>query len=382
MSHSIRNFTRISIFIFSLLASAVAVSQPLSGTYSIDGTGNGDYVSFTTAINALNTQGVSGATIFEVVDGTYNEQIDIAYITGSSNTNKITFRSQSGNAAGVILSFSSTSIANNYVLNFNSTSYVTFQGITLKATGSNFGRVITSSSLGSNYYVTIDQCIIEGLAVAINTNSAYYVVYVTGSDNDNWVFSNNTVKNGNFGLYFAGAGANNLGLNNEFNGNSFIDQYFRSVFVTDQDNFIFNGNYVTSNSVYTASYAITLSSVTNGEFSNNHVEGTQDWPRYGLFLSSVKGSLTQFLQVRNNRIFMTSSNARYAMYIIQGLFIDVSHNSILMDSQSFSSRAMYFLNGSYNAVFNNIIQHIGFGTGIYLSGNPIYLMDYNNISVP
>ncbi|MEJ6738892.1 MAG: hypothetical protein QNK62_07665, partial [Cryomorphaceae bacterium] len=62
----------ISLFPISLLGQ-------LSGTYTIDpnGTGTSNYTSFTSAISALSTSGVSGSVTFNVKQGTYSEQVTI-----------------------------------------------------------------------------------------------------------------------------------------------------------------------------------------------------------------------------------------------------------------------------------------------------------------
>ena len=57
----------------------------LSGSYTIDpnGTGTNNYTSFTSAISALSTSGVSGPVTFNVKQGTYTEQVTIPNITGA-----------------------------------------------------------------------------------------------------------------------------------------------------------------------------------------------------------------------------------------------------------------------------------------------------------
>ena len=98
------------------LISFGTVYAQLSGTKTI-GSG-GDYSTFTAAVNALTSQGVSGAVTFNVLTGTYTEQITIGQISGASGTNTITFQSQTGVAANVTLQFTPTS-SNNYVVWLN-----------------------------------------------------------------------------------------------------------------------------------------------------------------------------------------------------------------------------------------------------------------------
>ena len=56
----------------------------------------------------MNNCGISGAVIFNVNAGTYNEQLNIASINGVSATNTVKFQSASGNNADVILTYAAT----------------------------------------------------------------------------------------------------------------------------------------------------------------------------------------------------------------------------------------------------------------------------------
>ena len=81
---------------FSLLLSGLffyntAFGQALSGSYTI-GSG-GSYSTFTAAVADLTSNGVSGPVTFNVISGTYTEQISIGSISGASSTNTITFQS-------------------------------------------------------------------------------------------------------------------------------------------------------------------------------------------------------------------------------------------------------------------------------------------------
>jgi len=76
----------------------------LNGTYTIGSTGN--YTSFTAAVSALTSNGISGPVVFNIAPGIYNEQISITAITGSSTSNTVTFQSVNSDSSSVILSYS------------------------------------------------------------------------------------------------------------------------------------------------------------------------------------------------------------------------------------------------------------------------------------
>ena len=63
----------VCMFLHLFLFNASPLFSQLSGTRTIDQSGAGDYLSFTEAVNDLNTQGVNGPLTFNVKPGTYTE---------------------------------------------------------------------------------------------------------------------------------------------------------------------------------------------------------------------------------------------------------------------------------------------------------------------
>jgi PKD repeat protein len=81
----------LTIMLISVLAAGQFAYAQLSGPKTIGGA-SPDYATFTAAISALSSQGVSGPVVFNVRAGNYPEKITIPYITGTSVTNNITFQ--------------------------------------------------------------------------------------------------------------------------------------------------------------------------------------------------------------------------------------------------------------------------------------------------
>ncbi len=96
---------------------------------------NGDYLNFTDAITSLINAGICGPVVFEVASGTYNEQVVIPAINGLDSINTITFRSATGNAEDVIVTYAPTA-TENYVVKFDSTHNIFFEDITVYSTTS------------------------------------------------------------------------------------------------------------------------------------------------------------------------------------------------------------------------------------------------------
>jgi hypothetical protein len=355
--------------------------QGYSGVLTIDPSGSGDFVSFIDATNKIGLYGLCGSLVVEVVNGTYVEQLSLTTYPGMSSSNTLAFRSQSGNADSVIISYASTGTSDNYVVNFDEASYITLENMTMQNLGADYSRVITTPTSGENKNITIDGCKWIGMPSTSTYDSDEYVSYIYGPGNDNWMITNNTIMNGNYGLYFYG-NFGNYGKNNNVENNKFLNQYYRSAYFYYQEDGMFNKNYATSNTSYASGYSFYLGQMLRTPVSNNHIDGNSTWPRYGLYLTSITGDLNTFMPVYNNRIVMPKTNGNYGIYASNCLFVDVAHNSVYMNSTSNTNGALYFTGGSFNKVKNNIFINGGSGSAVYVSGSGVYEMDYNNLSAP
>ncbi|SVB77401.1 uncharacterized protein METZ01_LOCUS230255, partial [marine metagenome] len=128
----------------------------LSGTYVIGDQGGTDYSTFTQAASALQSQGVSGPVIFNVLSGTYTEYVSLNEITGASATNTITFQAGNGNANSVIWENTSNNYSYNYVLELNGTDHVTLKHITFKNLEYSYGRKLVLTGITDS--ISVDSC--------------------------------------------------------------------------------------------------------------------------------------------------------------------------------------------------------------------------------
>lgn len=131
----------------------------LSGTYTIDSAGTPSATVFRDFNSAIiymtgsaarpdggpsNTTpfGVSGPVVFEVMQGTYTQQVNIPAITGASATNTITFDGGQGNAETRILQFTAASATDAHTLRFSSCSWVNVRNLTIRANGTTGGIAV------------------------------------------------------------------------------------------------------------------------------------------------------------------------------------------------------------------------------------------------
>ncbi len=122
-----------------------------AGTYTI---GNGGlFPDFETAIDTLNNAGIDGPVVFSVLSGTYNEQVVLGAVNGSSPTNTITFSSATGNREDVKVSFAPVN-GSNYVLNLDGAEYTSFKHMTFYSRGANnYSNVVTVSNARNIHFV-------------------------------------------------------------------------------------------------------------------------------------------------------------------------------------------------------------------------------------
>ena len=359
------------------------VQAAMNGTYVIDATGSGDFLDFNSAVTVLENAGLCGAVVFEVVDGTYVEQLTIntSLIGGISSVSTITFISQSGNASACELVYNASAMADNWVVKFENAQYLTFQNIRLKSLGM-YSRVLFAPLSGNNQHITFDGCEFLGPLLTSSATNAE-LVYLRGMNNNNWTFVNNEFNNGSVGLYF-GDNSPNYGDSNSVIGNQFINQYSDGVSFRSQHNPIVKDNYVTSISTGVGSaYGMKMSYLDgHGEVTNNHIEGTSVWPRYGMYLGSVKGEDNDKFLIAHNRIYVPGVASYRGLYMYGVKKADVVYNSIYKFGGGANTNiGMQLLSCDTINILNNAIQLEGLGYGIYWSGSGTEVIsDYNAIS--
>ncbi len=117
------------------------MAGPMSGDYVI---GSSTYPTFNAAIDSLVKHGIDGPVVFEVVSGTYDEQVLIPHISGTSEFNTITFEAQTPGEDNAILQFASSDPLKDYIMLIDSSRFINLKGLTFIPTGTG----LLLSSLG------------------------------------------------------------------------------------------------------------------------------------------------------------------------------------------------------------------------------------------
>ena len=366
---------------------SLTINFGLSGTYLIGATG--DYPTFSAAVADITAYGVCGSVIFDVMPGTYNEQITITEVVGMDATNNVTFRSLSGDSTSVELTYAGLGTTDNYVIWFNGGDYFTFEQMTIKNnTTLGYGRVLSVEGNSTNN--TFQNCIIEGDLAAASTSTNLSTIYSASgapSNDSYWTFNNNRILGGSYGVYWYGeSSAPYQEVGTVFTNNSFENNYYRASRLYYQDSPTFSGNTATVNSGYTTGFDVFYFGycdsslvVTNNNAYLNGLYGD------GISIYYCEGSSTAHALVANNQVTIdagASTSTTYGIYLTNSDFPDVYHNSVYMMSQGTSSRGIYSVSGIQNAIMNNSVYNAGPGYAVYYGSGSVGSSDYNNLYAP
>ncbi len=372
LSNVKKNYFLLKTLFVVLLIQCGALAQ-LSGNYTI-GSG-GDYTTLNDAVDALTAQGVSSAVTFNILNGNYNEQIQIGNIAGVSSSNTVTFQSQSGNPADVQINYNATGTSDNYVIRLDSAKFMIFQNITFIATGSSHCRVFQLSAPSSD--ITINNNLIAGGTTTGSSDNQAIIISINSVVN-NLRITGNSVTDGSYAIYLSGVNTNNKMEGLEIIGNEVSGSYM-GIRVRYADSPKFNQNTVQLPGG--ASYAFYLQNCDGGlEIMKNKLLLSNS---HGIYLNSSTGGSppigTRGL-IANN--FISTGGGNYGFYISTVSNQDFYYNSVNLNSGSNSNSRAFSMegSGSANNFVNNIFSNLGDGYAIYTSSpSAIATSDHNNI---
>jgi hypothetical protein len=292
----------------ALVVSSVSALAQMSGTYTINpsGSGTSNYTSFTAAVAALTTNGVNGAVVFNVSQGTYTEQLTLPAITGTSTTNTITFQANPANTAPAEITYSPTGTTDNWTVHLNQTNNVTIKGLKITSGGTTYGRLIAYTG-SSN--IRVEDNTMVGISTASSTSSysaAFYYNATTPYPSGTWVIKGNSITNVAYGFYMYGSSAGSMDTLRIQNNT--LDCYYYGLYSYYAKNPKIIGN--TFNKLGGASniygYNYVYYPTGNAEFKNNTINGF----RYGCYMYASGGSQTW--DVQNNTL---NEAGYYGFYI-------------------------------------------------------------------
>ena len=406
-----------SLAVFGSLLFAGSASAQLSGTYTIDAGGSGDFTSFTELSDTLISDGVSGPVVINVTasSGPYSEEFYLDELTGASSTNTITIN---GNGEKIT--------NNNVVIELEGTDFITFNNLVIESTSTNAGQkvtwayddvesitfdgcevIATASATYSgypNYYnsaymwfgtgnfsyqdgtsdvydITVNNCHLwngSNTLSSIGRNQGIVVKNPSGNDDDqNITITNNEVEDfGWYGIYSrrtSGFVCNNNEVHNtNQTNNTYSYGIYAYAYFMDGEPVEINDNYVhdlvvNKTYIYASGYGIYYYAYygdNNFNINNNIVDLKGPYYLYGVYAYARFSTATEANVLGNTITFSGTNSVSFARHY-------AIYNYYWPSSGDCSNNIVYD-----ESVYNGT----GGVWGIY-TYNPAGLMDHNNIDV-
>lgn len=350
----------------------------MKGTYSIGATG--DFADFAEAVLYATSCGIDSVVVFEVQNGVYAETVNIPALPGASATNTVTFISESGNAADVVLQ--PTLLPADYaVVRFDHTSDVAWKNMTIDATTQTYARGFVLDNINSN--ITIDGNVIN-LPNVSSSSTSVVGVYDGDFTDTNIVVTNNIINDGAVSVYFYGDGSTSLQPGTIISNNTMNSYSYRGIVAYYHLAPVISGNYIyMDNNAYTTVSGMYLSYCDDGlQLTNNKINIEVPVDGYGIYLSSSDGLATAHGLIANNFIAFKGdgSTTSSVIYSSSNTYLDIVYNSVNLYDTDPDSRAIYVTSGSSNTLKNNILAATGGAMAAYFSSTTsITESDYNNL---
>ena len=403
---------RIALIISLIFISTFSGFSQLSGVYSIDSalaTSGSNYQTFTAAVSALNSSGVSGPVTFNVKKGTYSEQISFTSISGASATNTITFK-----GLGDITNLTAAPPTTKYpIVGFNGASQIILDSIKIQVTGTRGWGVHFMNKSDS---ITIKSCniIAPKLSTCYGVLASSSITSTTVSNNgtngaEHVSIINNTIDGGNSGISLKGTKGPltspskkiNYGTHIYIEGNTLTNFRANGITVSYNHNVDILNNDVSS-SESTAGTALlywdagdNANIIGNKFFLSSNTANTRVVSLSMAPANGPPGVSTLPITIANNFIQYRGSNstAPTGLLLKNKAYIKVYHNTISLKNQGSAASCIWFdanntrsLNGIEvrNNVFN--LENNGSGHFFQNAANGAafksMIIDHNNFYAP
>lgn len=361
-----------------------------------------DYPSFGAAIDTLNVVGVLGPVSFLVSPGTYNEQVVLNNIEGSSDVNTISFVGQ----ADSVLLTAATSQADNYVMKIDGASNVTIDNIMMEARPTiasvKYANVLVllndSNVHVNNCYLKVKGTILDNNAscivlqgnvadLTINgtvTDSGYYAFRTVGTTGNysNFHFTNNIFRSfTSGGIYIRDISRVIITQNEILSGNSTDSRGLTGIYLASTtDSLVIQKNKI---------YLVDERKGAKRGIQLENVVGTAIAPAFLVNnMIGTHGTDSKGLPNINNKAasagIVVDSGSVYVSMIYNSIRVRGSNvNSTSTTSQLNTANDLSYgiwcgATASQLSVMNNIISNFSYGYAYFLtSATNITTSDYN-----
>jgi pectin methylesterase-like acyl-CoA thioesterase len=363
------HFLGMTITLLLLCLPSNPLFAQLSGNYTIGNGGN--FTNFSDAVSALQTQGINADVTFNVISGTYNEQIVMQNFTGMT-LYTVKFQSQAGFADSVTLWFESQTFDFNYVVKLDGVRNITFKDLTFHGTGATYSRIFL---MESPTYNTGNIKFINNVFKGIyDTGSDHHhaIIYSDEVDIDEIEITGNKFFDGSYGVFLEGTNTDKIPgievVNNTFTNIGYTGVYLHWVL----------SPVVVENIIQADYYGIRIPEAFEViQIRKNRIIAVHQ----GISIKCRAGYLNHGL-ISNNFVSLGFAGD-HGINIANSEFVDVYYNSVCNRSTDRSSTAFRTKFGEQNNVKNNNFANMNTGYAYYVSPiSSINISDNNNLYTP
>ncbi|MCB0736991.1 MAG: right-handed parallel beta-helix repeat-containing protein, partial [Bacteroidetes bacterium] len=360
----------------------ITACTPASGTYVVDASGNGDFLTVAAAAEYLSCAQIVGPVTVRIKDGTYSEQVALGALNGASATNTVRFVGESLNAriAG------NFGVNDNYTLKLDGAKFVTLDSLTISNANNDGVALFLTNSADSNNVTNSN--IAANAATTSTASTALRISQLSTSSTATGVAgSYNTIDNcritgGYYGYTVAGNGSTTASsFGNTVRNCTFDDAYYMAMLAYYSADDVFDGNSVEGIRV-SSGYSICELQGLRSQITNNVCQHGS----YGIFIdgeNTISTSDTSAI-VNNMCSNFDDANNQIGIYAA-GYGIHIIHNSIWANSSSASTTnpSLYINSYSGCVVKNNVIANTSTSLAVSKFGTfAIGAVDYNAYYVP
>lgn len=365
-----------------IIVAQTKLAHGMKGTYYIGNDALADFHTITNAVDAMDVLGVEGDVVFMIASGTYNEQVVLGEIAGTSADATITFCAESGNAADVVFSNDNTSDTEG-VWTINGMDYLTLKNLTIQTEKTGYSAAVVLKN--QSEHVTIDGCVLTTSVLNNNTSQNCHLVRLISNDADNeennyFTLQNSTLNGGYTGVdlsqssYATHPNKHDIVIRN----NTFTGQEKQMVYGVMIKNITIVGNTLTMKSFTQSDFrAIDLRTKLEGiiNITGNNIVLSGTSYANAVYLGPTSAANCPegtVMNIVNNAISVNSQTTSLssAVQVRYAREVNLLYNTLLVHSEGSNSAplAVYYAANMQLTATNNLMQNTGeTGLAVYYS---------------
>lgn len=346
-----------------------------AGSYIVGNCAGSDYATLATAIDTLHNAGVAGPVTFELCEQTFNGPFVLGNVPGADFNNMITFTTISG-ATDMAKIMATTTNSVNYVFALNGANYVTFDSIYFYAnytTGSGNNIYANVVNVDGSSNIAFRNCTLRSKKTTASSTNAN--VLVLGDENYYITVDNCVIDSGYYGIRsMATTHSNNITVSHS----DILNFWYQGIYLRNTDTIKVMSDSISSG-VTVAGKPLTgiyISDASNVAVQKNFVFLIDDKTggKRGIQLNHCRGTNIDRVTVYNNMISVSGSAV--ASLTSSGIWIDslskyvnVAFNTanLYAGANQAATRVFSAQNSSNIHSLNNIFKNESQGYAAYIA---------------